>query len=288
MSENVQPDAQFTMAQILRPFVGFESVYQGQPTSIPIAFPGTLDQDAGKPGFSPYLLAGLPVPLGAKVQLWFPMISGVVEGIPFDYVYELHWRLRNTGDVQRHLQPAHFQKETTGQPDTLLAPVPPGRFVLPSAIETVMFEQSEPTGLIGTGVGNLRAQAIAVKDDGVFASASAGFPLLPPGSAPFANALLSPATTGVTPVGQYQQGVLNPATSNLAGWSLFRPYFTVAKGDELIVTCVRNLAPPIPAIWHFDDVDVLFSNLYGINAAGPTHLPFPELGIYVFTGCNPT
>lgn len=296
MAENVLPDAQFTMAQVLRPFTGFEAVYQGRPLNVPIVFPGTLDPDAGKAGFSPYLLAGLPVPLGAKVMLWFPAVTATIgtppESVSVDYAYVLHWRLRNTGDITRHVQPAHFPKETPGQPDTWLAPVPPARFIIPSSTETVVFEQTESSLL--PGVGNLRPQAIAVPEDSATSSASFGLPLLPPGSPPFANSY-PVASSNTVPLGLFSQGVLNPNpnvsdASDLAGFSLFRPYFTVAKGDELLIACVRRQPLPAPPndIWDFQTFDERFSNLYGTNVAGPTHPIFPDIGVYVFTGTNPT
>lgn len=295
-SLNVQADAQFTMGQVLRPFPNFEASYQGKDATIPIAFPGTLDESAGKSGYSPYLLKGIAVPMGAKVQLWFPVVSQSTGGEApelTDYVYLLHWRIRTVVDFARAGQlvrsPYHLGKADPGAPDTFLAPSSPKRFVLPSAVETVFFQQTETTGG-GPGVGNLRTELIAVPSDLANTGATAGLPLLPPNSAPpFANAFPGSDTT---PLGAFQQGVIDPASDTLAPYSIFRPYFTIAKGDELLITVVRNtlVTPPSPDTWDFSSggLDEAFSNLYGINAAGPTHPPFEDCGIYLFTGSNPS
>jgi hypothetical protein len=291
-------DAQFTIAKVLRPFAGFEAVYQNQDASIPIAFPGTLDENAGKPGFSPYLLAGLAVPLGAKMEIWFPMIDapGGEGNNNVSYVYLLHWRMRNIGDFVRSKLPYHLMKDAFGAPDTLLAPVPPQRFVLPSAVEAVLYQQQEPAApagfLIGAGPGrgNLRTEQIAVPNDLAASGATAGLPFLPPNTAPpFANAF--PVGSGnTTPLGAFEQGITDPNADPLAPYSLFRPYFTVAKADELIISVVRlPLDPlPVPNNWDFAGVDAQFSNVYGNNAAGPTHPLFPDLGVYVLAGSNPS
>ena len=312
MSQNVLADAQFTVASVLRPFDGFEARYQGHSIFTPIVFPGTLDDDAGKPGFSPYLLKGLPVPMGAKMALWFPAVVGAAEGIPvFDYRYVLIWRLRNVGDFQRRRLPYHLSKESVGAPDSYLAPSSPDRFVLPAATETVVYQQPEPAlpsppipGLItaqGPSQGNLRTEVIDVPSDLAEALVTAGLPLLPPNAAPnFANAFPLPPTAppppnGVNPLGAFQQGIIDPSVSNLAPYSMFRPYYTVAKGDELMIACYRNntlTSAPGSDKWDFSSYDAQFSNLYGTNAFPPSpqtsHKPFPDLGIYVFAGSNPS
>jgi len=303
VSQNVLADAQFTIAAVLRPFEGFEARYQGEAVTVPIVFPGTLDDDAGKPGFSPYLLKGLPVPMGAKMALWFPAVVGLADGFPaLDYRYVLIWRLRNVGDFQRRRIPYHLSKESTGAPDTYLAPMPPERFVLPAATETVLYQQPEPTAVPplitqpGFGIGHLRSEGVDVPSDLADFSAvapSAGLPFLPPNAAPnFANAFPLPGAN-TEPLGAFQQGVLDPRVSNLAPYSMFRPYYTVAKGDELMIACYPNNRLGIPD-WDFRTIDAQFSNLYGTNAFAPSpagtasHKPFPDLGIYVFAGSNPS
>ncbi len=303
MSQNVLADAQFTLASVLRPFEGFEFVYQNQPIFTPIVFPGTLDEDAGKAGFSPYLLKGLAVPMGAKVQLWFPSVVGSAEGAPvLDYKYVLIWRLRNVGDFSRRQRPYHLSKESFGAPDTFLAGSPSApyqQFVLPAATETVVYQQAEPlptpplVTAPGPGLGVLRTEAIAVPSDLGELFPTVGSPLLPPNAAPnFNNGFPVPPGTNVTPLGAFQQGVVDPRNANTALSPKFRPYFTVAKGDELIIAVSRDNDLAGSLLWDFSSFDYQFSNLYGTNAFPPggtmSHKPFPDLGIYVFTGSNPS
>lgn len=291
-------DAQFTWAKVLRPFPNFEQVYQGQAGEIPIAFPGTLDPAAGSTGISPYLLGGLPTPFGAKVCLWIPQITGAEgEGVQgHHYVYLLHWRMRTIGDFERNTdQGWHLATQPNGAPDTVLAPSPSARIVLPAATESIIYQDAQPAATspfvagIGPGIGNLRPQEIAVPSDGTETLPTAGLPLLPPGSAPdFANAF--PTTAPATrPLGAFQQGILNPNASDLAPYSIYRPYFTIAKGDELIITCTRRAEDDgSTAPWDFSTIDQEFSNVFGINAVGPTHTPYTGVGIYMLVGANPS
>lgn len=306
MSEVVLADAQFTLAAVLRPFDGFEFVYQGQSVFTPIAFPGVLDEDAGQPGFSPYLLKGTAVPMGAKIQLWIPAVVGLAgdpAGPILDYKYQLIWRLRNVGDFSRRQKPYHLSKESFGAADTFLAggSSPTNavdQFVLPAASETVVYQQVEPTATpplvtaAGIGRGNLRSEFIAVPSNLLETFATAGLPLLPPNAAPaFNDGFPQPAAT-VTPLGFLQQGIIDPRYSNAAPGALFRPYFTVAKGDELIILAFRDNDIAASLVWDFHSFDFQFSNLYGTNAFPPSettsHKPFPDLGIYVFAGSNPS
>lgn len=279
-------DAQFSLAKVLRPFPNFEQVYQGQEAGIPIAFPGTLDADAGTPGFSPYLLAGLEVPVGAKVLIYFPVVAYGGELTPdgpitTSYTYQLHWRMRNVADFRRRRKPYHLSKQTGGPQDTVLTP--PGfsadRLLIPSALETVLYQQLEPNGAPANA--NLRADTVTVPGDGIPTVSGFGAPLLPPGTP------LAPG--GLTPYGQFEQGVANPGLVQEGTKSLFRSLFTIAKGDELIITTVRTNIQE-NANWDFADpfADQGFSNLYGVNSGGPTHAPFPDLGIYVLVGTNPS
>ena len=285
MSDVVLADAQFTLERVLRPFDNFENVYQGQEAGVPIAFPGVVDADAGTPGFSPYLLAGLEVPLGAKVQIWFPVVSygglGTVEPPEiFPYTYGIHWRMRNVADFRRRRKPYHISKQTGGAPDPTGTPVgySPQRLLLPSALESILYQQPEPSG--APAVSNLRATTINVPGDGILTSATgAGRPFLPPGT--------PPPPGGGPPFGQFEQGVADPNLSDQATLSMFRTYFTIAKGDELIITASRT-DQMILGTWDFSGIDQGFSNLYGTNVGGPPHRAFPDMGIYVWTGSNPS
>ena len=121
MTEATLVDAQFGVARVIKPFPGFESVYQGQPVSTPIAFPGTLDDDAGKPGFDPNLLKGIPVPLGSKILLWIPTAFNQTPAGDFqnvvDYKYKFLFRLRNLRDFRESRKAYHFPKNSPGEND---------------------------------------------------------------------------------------------------------------------------------------------------------------------------
>lgn len=284
MSEVVLADAQFSLATVVRPFDAFEDRYQGQESGIPIAFPGVPDADAGTPGFSPYLLAGIEVPFGAKVQLWFPVVSYGGELTPdapvtVPYTYQLHWRVRNVADYRRRRKPYHLGKQSGGARDTVGTPVghSPDRLLLPSVMESILYQQAEPSG--APAVANLRATTINIPGDGMPVVSGGGRPLLPVG--------VPPAPGGGESFGQFEQGVANPGYMVEATLSIFRSYFTIAKGDELIITALRT-DQEASATWDFSGVDQGFSNVYGTNVAGPPHAAFPDLGIYVWTGSNPS
>jgi hypothetical protein len=285
MADVVLADAQFTLARVLRPFDAFENIYQGQETGIPIAFPGVLDADAGTPGFSPYLLAGLEVPLGAKVQIWFPVVSygGELTLNPptiVPYTYQLHWRMRNVADFRSRRKPYHLGKQTGGAADPTGTPSGQSveRLLLPSCLETVLYQQPEPSD--APAVANLRGTTITVPGDGILSAVTGyGRPLLPVG--------VPPPPGGGQAFGQYEQGVADPGFMDQATLSIFRAYFTIAKGDELSIT-VNPIAARVGGTWDFAAEDQGFSNLYGTNVAGPPHPAFPDMGIYVWTGSNPS
>lgn len=259
-SHHVAADAQFTWASIIKPFPGFEAVYQGQSHAIPIAFPGVRDPRAGTDGFSPNLLAGIKVPLGARLLIEIP-VAVLAPNVAF-YDYTFVWRLRNVRDFRVDRTPFHFPRQSPGAPDSTVPPAQP-RFVIPAATDVILYEQAEPAAF-GNGVMRVVKQVYRIGDGG-----GAGDPLLPDG----AN-------------GIYQQGVLDPATAGAqaAGDPIFQPIWCDVMGDELIVTV--NPVPTEPVgTWDFAGVDLPFSNIYGTgNGAHPV---FRDIGIYVMTGTNP-
>ncbi len=274
---NVLADAQFSFAKPIRPFDGFEKVYQGKNALVPIAFPGGLDPNAGLPGYAPNLIAGFPVPLGAKVLLWIPQCSYGVAPSPLvtEYVYQISWRIRNVADY-RHgnpdgtRTPYHIQKQAAGAADTTAPVGQQARLIITAALETILFEQTQPApSLIGSpATGDLIANGLALPADGV----SRFLPLIPGGG-----------------FGAAEQGIADPAQVVEEPAPLFRPYFTIAKGDDMTIFAYR---PPNAsfATWDFANplTDQAFSNTYGTNVAGPTHPPYPDLGIYVLVGSNPS
>ena len=73
----------------------------------------------------------------------------------------------------------------------------------------------------------------------------------------------------------------------------FNPLWLDCEGDELIITASRNPGggPTGNLAWDFlpetgtnSGVDQAFSDIYGSTLEDG---PFPDLGIYIFTGSNP-
>jgi hypothetical protein len=282
-------DAQFTNVRVLKPFEGFERVYQGQSLGRPIAFPGARDPRAQqqKPGFDPNLMSGTPVPEGARVILWFPMCLNPVtmldNPIQF-YSYRLIWRYRNLGDyrdppARKRRAPYHFPRQSPGAPETLLG-VPLPRVTLPASWHVIAYEQTEPS--LGAGELVVRSEKITPKIDSLLDYVQ---PLLPDGSE-----------------GVIQQGVIDPATLGAADAAarmpIFVPFWTDAEGDELIILANRETVSAAPNdVWDFTAPadtatpptglggDLAFSNIYGTGNG--THPIFRDLGIYLQTGTAP-
>jgi hypothetical protein len=254
-------DAQFSLIQSLRPPEGFVAAYEGQANGRAIAMPGTLDSNAGEAGYDADLMAGVNVPLGAKMMLWFPDIvnsEGPVVQQP--YTYQLIWRMRTPIDYRDDRKPFHLAQQRPGAPDTSV-PVAAGRvrFFLPAATETVVFNQAEPGAALA--VPNLRRESLNVIGNG---NPPALFPFVPP---------YALGNTGIV-----QQGVLDPggATPLTADSPLYMPYFTIAKGDELMIWVTRTAA----GNWAFAAADLGFATLYGSTDE--------DVGVLVTVGSSPT
>lgn len=269
----VAADAQFSVARILRPFDGFEAVYQGQSYDIQIAFPGGLDPRAGQTGVAPNLMKGLPVPLGARLAVWIPIAMSPVGGGGFtteNYNYTFIWRLRNVRDFRQDRKAYHFPRQSPGAPDTS-GPTQP-RFVIPAASDVVIYEQAEPANPFEPAVQRVYTQTYTV-GPGITPATEGTNVLLPDGSQ-----------------GIYQQGVLDPGAGGLgelgSGAALFQPLWMDAMGDELIIVATRA-DPGQDPTWDFTDAtkDLPFSDIYGTGNG--SHPAYPDLGIYVFTGSNP-
>jgi hypothetical protein len=272
-------DAQFTNVRVLKPFEGFERVYQGQPLSTPIAFPGERDPRAqqGKPGFDPNLMIGIPVPEGARVVIWFPVIPPPPSNLNAQkaYSYKLIWRFKNLGDyrdpaAKRRRAPFHFPRQSPGAPDTSFGGIPLPRTTIPAGWHVIAYEQPEPAQSAGNLV--IRVEKITPKIDSLFE---------------YAQPLLSNGAQGVL-----QQGVVDPASlgalAPAARMPLFLPFWTDAEGDELIILVNRETQPQSPPnTWDFvtPDEDFEFSNIYGTGNG--THEPFRDVGIYLQTGTAP-
>lgn len=292
--QNVLADPQFSMATVLRPFDGFEAVYEGKAATQEIAFfppdengaPMVLDAEAGKNGISPNLLRYTPVPLGSRILVYIPHAITWQESIPSpiietQYTYSFHWRIRNLESARSNMggggQPKPYHSRTfKGRPDTTAPAESQQRFVIPAATRSVVVEQAEAAaGVLTQQIQHLRRERIQL----VTTYTDNGVPLLPNGNE-----------------GEHMQGVLDPGQFQAANleWiaksALFVPFEFRCEGDELCITANRYDAwntDPTPDPWTFGELDAPdapFSNVYGTNVLGPTQERSRGIGIYLFTG----
>lgn len=255
------PDPQFGIVSIMRPFSGFAAVYEGITVTSPIMFTEggvALDAAAGSPGYSPSLVKGWPVPLGARVALWLPDVSyvPVAFGASFPYTWSIIWRMRNTFDYRTQRLSFHYPKQGAGIPDTSVVPTA-SRVVIPAASQGIVYVQAEPSGLT-------RAAQDLRSVDTVVASSTIGAPLLPSGA-----------------VGFIQQGILDPGVTSQAKRPLYVTFDVTALGDELLIAVTRSATTV--ANWTFGSVDLDFSKLFGIGL-GAAH---PDIGAYAMIGVAP-
>lgn len=284
MPENVQVDAQLSMARVLRPFKNFEAVYSGQTAATPVAFfeenaESTIDQDANAPEHDSLLCRFVPVPMGSRICAWFPNVLNIDNDqdtvTEVVYRYSFHWRIRNLTDAnasQQRGEGKQFHSRTLqGRADTFSGTAE-RRVAIPSATRSIVVETT-PTGNLRAN-GELHRERIdvtaAISDD-------AALPLDPSGS------LL-----------RLQQGILDPGSfpggqGFRANNSLFLPFWFDAEGDELLITANRADAFDGGGVWNFSGGgdDQGFSYTYGTNVGGTTQQRVPGLGIYLFTGSNP-
>ncbi len=250
-SSAVLADAQFGAAKVLRPFVGFEAVYQGLSGDTPIAIPGALAELAGKEGYNANLIAGAPVPFGAKLLFWFPTVLGVSGAT---YQYEFVWRLRNLQDFRQNRQAYHFPKQSLGVNS---------EYVIPASKKVVVYEGYRETSLLG-GISN-QMTSEAVKEAVVFNTIVAKTPKAPNG----ADATI-------------QQGLGLAGSDADNGRASYNAVSMDAEGDELLIYVTKkdSVAP-----WDFTNIggDLKFSNFFG-NGTGKV---YPDLGVYLFSGSNP-
>lgn len=257
-------EGQFGIVRILRPYDGFEAIYEPLDSRVPLMLtevdptqgPGgqALDPQAGTTGYDAQLVRGLSVPLGARVLLWVPRLSpaGLAAGV--NYEWRIIWRLRSTFDYRVSRIPYHFPKQGEGVPDGAAARVP-----IPAAYETVVYNQAEVSTVSLTTVQH------ALREDVSFL----------PGPNLF-EVPQNPA--GVA--GEIQQGIA-VNTSTLAFPPAFLLYETIAKGDELLIALMRQ--PSTTPTWSFAlaAADNEVSVFLGDGAADG---PFPDIGVYVMTG----
>ncbi len=266
----VAADAQFGISTVLKPYNGFEDRYQGQPTSTPVAFPGTRDALAGQDGYDPNLLAGIPCPLGALVMLLIPL--AVADSLVTAYDYRIIWRMRNVRDYRLNRVPFHVGRQSPGAPDTTGGAPGAPRFVIPAISDALLYEEALPSPLafpFASTVLQNRAFRIPVLNAG--------------GS-------IEPLLVGPAAIGIFQQGILDPAAvGQTATDPLFLPIVTRCRGDEFMVLAQRQEQQP-GQTWDFNGPaggDLPFSEVYGKGGTGAgTHPSYPDVGIYVLFGSS--
>lgn len=241
-----------SVARVLKPPTGFESLYQGQDSNTPIPFVSIdmsrgdylpLDPQAGQELISSELCRYIPMPLTGMMMLYVPRPVAVVadEMVEGTYTYELRWRHRGVSTVETTKAPAHLP------------------------------------GLIGAPDGTDARELIPTFTSLVFQGSTAGN-----GN----NVLISPGTNGVAGQGTFDPtefAAVSPAAEQFATgpnqW--FVPCWSRIYGDELSVVAYRIGGG---ATWDFDAEDAGLSNVYGVNQGGePRQTPIPGLGMLLLT-----
>jgi hypothetical protein len=257
--------AQFGTAKLLRPFKGWETTYQGLDSRHQILWSPT-DKDLNGLPFDPLighveyadlLCNAMAVPLGARVFIWLPRLTYLSGGNRIGYQWVIGWRLRSLRCFILKKAGAYhlpFQSQRgvyhTGTPGT----VP-----LPYAADGVIYEQTE---VAGTGLQQQNFKQPESYSLPAFNTDGVRNPLQPDG-------------TAMT----IQQGILNPIGSSGAQTGAFMCVEKQAKGDELIVACLR--ADTALGVYNFgaggvdEDMDTKVND---------TDNPF--LGVYVIVGTN--
>jgi len=276
-------DAQFSMARIVKPFANFEARYQGNSAGFPIGFPGVLDRLAGNNGYDPFLLAALPMPIGARVMIWIPAAIYITESAiqQTAYQYQILWRLRSTGDfvssfdmnVPRDQTPQyHMRTRDVGVAEDPADPSGTLRYVLPAAMQTIAYEQPEPStdpSTLANGIIHLRGQLI-----------------IPCGNH-WVAPLVPPPNPGPPVQGVFGQGVWpfsqEPEEAESGGPN-FHPFWFDAEGDDMLILA-RRVTIGEDTDWDFGGVDRPFSSTYGTDNG--TRNPAVSTGIFVFTGSAP-
>lgn len=264
MSDVVLSDAQMGMFTVLKPFAGFEGVYHGQPGTTPIAFPGTLDPDAGKTGFEANLLRGLPVPLGGRLQIWIPMAVHALGDPTPDYAYQFVWRVRNQRDVVRAInegrQPTayHLPSQELGRREDEVPPTGEPLYFIPGASDVQVFEQAEPAD--GPSFLNVMQQRYVPKVTDPWEQ-----PLTPSGDP-----------------GVWQQGTYQASSANIPSGPTWVPLWVDACGDELMILAYKT--GDDPGNWDFnaEGADAAFGDTFGTGAG--TMPNNPNIGILVSSG----
>jgi hypothetical protein len=257
-------DNQVGVAKILRPGALFDRVYQGKNHLNPIPMPGTKDPLAGTDGYRSNLISALPVPMGSRLIVWFPIITvtsllGSLRTTT-KYGYQILWRLRNLSDFSRDRRPYHFPKSSKDVSGYVT--IPGATFNTVSLGDLTEYEYTQPDGLVTsatqevvTRYAQISPQAVAV------ASTNQSDDLF--------RIYLDNGEVAV-----FQQGAQGGGI--LVSWNAVE---MTAQGDEMLV--LLNRSPyPTSGNWDFTtqpDISVLDA----FNSSD-------AFGVYVFTATGAT
>jgi hypothetical protein len=291
-------DPKAGVARILKPNLDFEALFEGTLAAsvtdeltekIPFfewadGKPPLSVRDplAGKPGFDPNLMAYVPVPKGATIQLQIPYITPASEGggMPTYYRYWVAFRdmsLAYSNALVSLGQGAqsHIPYQALGRPDSSSG-TPLERYIINAGLHSVGVHQPEPAPWFVQG-GVLLAPTKFANELALHPE-----PLVPRPTAVQPNLIAA----GVR--GLHQQGVSDPGVnlnSNAAGGTWFE---LVAQGDQMLICVDRMITggegatPSTSANWSFAAAaaDREFADVYGRYDAAL--MPTPFVGIYLY------
>jgi hypothetical protein len=260
----VLADAQFGTVRTLRPFDGFEAVYQGANARKPLMWTeqGRAIDEAGQEGLAGYasnLIRGIEVPLGSRIILWIPSAVYILIAEVLPYTWDFTWRIRNLHDYNLKRNPWHLPKQGAGTADTTPGTGGP-RVLIPASTQSIVYTQAEPADP------NARVVQAIHPESYTGADSSSGLEQLP----------LIPNGTN----GYYEQGVLDPNISATAGVPTYFLHEMQAMGDELLIG-MRRQQDQDPDEWDFSDpvsADGPFAGLLDSS---------PDIGIFIMTGSSP-
>lgn len=270
-------DAQFGLAELIRAPDNFVTDYNGTPRPIPL--PGVLDEQAGRPGYDPNLIGGLPVPMGARLCIWLPFIwnnspAGLNDPNDYSYVYKIVFRLRNPRDFRNPAQgnrrkPYHLKDQSPGVADTS-GPLPQPRFIIPACMWVVGYQQPEGRVIVNPATGlNASNPAVRTYAEGIM-----------PNSVGLQRAPFAPGAEPAVAV--FQQGVLDPGAPSVqnANLPIFHPIFIDACGDDMIILIEKEQPDDIAPVnnWNFAGEDLQLATFFTSSN---------NSGIYVLSGMMP-
>ena len=274
-------------ARVLRPWLGFETLYEGTAATTPVSFYEisadandaiqVLDDLAGHLGYDDKLERFVPTPLGSRLTLWIPYCVYFDGDVTVEQIYDytFHWRIRNTETYAQHLltgKPGRgYHSERLAGFDEPGRP-PVERVAVPCATNSIIIEQQEAAGSLQQR-SNVRRERLRV----IAAAADTAY-----------LAILPDGTPAIRQQGVYDNGNNLGAPPEIGQSELYLKVDMDAAGDELLVQATRYDAfEAQPGVWAFGAADAPFSNVYGVNVGGVAHVQPTGSGIYLFYGSAP-